>query len=375
MGEFLKRQGAQDQAFSYYERAEAQGVTQATYEIAQCYELGAGCRQDPKKAMSIYEHEALFRDCTKSMIRLGAFYQLGIATDKDEARAFYYFSKAAEEGNYLAKALVADCYMFGIGVARDSKKAFELYEALVRQEDKRTHTEIYIAYTSDKKPLTALTSSAVEQLALYYHAGLGVEQNQTEALKYYQIAADAGTPIAHCRMGYIYEAQGAPERAFQQYKKAEDSDLIIASYLVARCYEKGIGVQPSIKEAVARYDFLANNTSFGMAQYALARCYERGIGVSVDTYQAYIWYERAAANEYFPALIRRIKHGGSSYTLEKDCKAVLYVRDYYSKMSRDEQERYYQATDPIQTQELGCSIFEAYDLAENALKNKKRNSY
>ena len=264
--------------------------------------------------------------------------------------------------------------MFGIGVARDSKKAFELYEALVRQEDKRTHTEIYIAYTNNKEPFTALSSSAVEQLALCYHAGLGVEQNQTEALKYYQIAADAGNPIAHCRMGYIYEAQGAPERAFQQYKKVEDSNLLIASYLVARCYEKGIGVQPSIKEAVARYDFLANDTSFGMAQYALARCYERGIGVSVDTYQANIWYERAADNEYLPALIRRIKKG-YNYYIEKDCKAVLYARDYYSKMSRDEQERLSQATAPIMMQELGCSIFEAYDLAENALKNKKRNSY
>ncbi|RIA94093.1 hypothetical protein C1645_818562 [Glomus cerebriforme] len=76
---------------------------------------------------------------------IGFFYQHGIGYDyyyigkkfnqvtgdyffpRDYNKAFEWYSKLSEGGNYRVMCMLARCYKHGYGVKKDEKKAFELY--------------------------------------------------------------------------------------------------------------------------------------------------------------------------------------------------------------------------------------------------------
>src|SRR5262249_16242286 len=59
---------------------------------------------------------------------MGWFYQRGFGVTKDAARAFAYFSDAADAGYPSGNTEVAYCYLNGIGVSISIRKAKEYFQ-------------------------------------------------------------------------------------------------------------------------------------------------------------------------------------------------------------------------------------------------------
>ena len=93
------------------------------FYLALAYEFGDhGLNQDCARAMLLYR-EAAKAGSTSAMVNLGHMYKEGIGVATNNARAFYWFKKAADAGDPVGIHQVALAKAFGLGVERDFPEA------------------------------------------------------------------------------------------------------------------------------------------------------------------------------------------------------------------------------------------------------------
>ncbi|RHZ81793.1 hypothetical protein Glove_117g171 [Diversispora epigaea] len=226
---------------------------------------------------------------------IGFFYQHGIGTVVDNQMAFKFFNLAANEtidiSSFNSSSLkklydinkevstisLADMYSDGLGVEKDTKKAFQIYSKL-----------------ADKGSLMALNT-----VAYCYDNGLGVEKNEEKVLELYLKSAEKGSLVAQSNVGVCYgmgikkdEAKG-----FQWIMKSALAGNITAMYNVGCSYNIGIGVSKDEKEAF-KWHLKAAEKGFSMAQYNLGHFYKHGDGINRDEVKAFEWYKKAAENDH-----------------------------------------------------------------------------
>ena len=93
----------------------------------------------------------------------------------------------------------------------------------------------------------------------------------------------------------LYEAKKYDE-AFPKLLAAAKKGHRKAQYRLARCYDKGHGVQEDNGQAFQWY-LKAARQGHAKSQYQLARCYVKGKGVAADTGEARKWIRRAASGK------------------------------------------------------------------------------
>ena len=108
-----------------------------------------------------------------------------------------------------------------------------------------------------------------------YFTGHGVAKDETEAVRWYQLAADQGLSQAQFNLGYAYDV--------------------------------GQGVRQDHTQAFKWYRLAAAQGLVG-AQFNLGLMYDTGKGVPQDDVQAYLWFTLAAERSNDEALERAIKH-------------------------------------------------------------------
>jgi TPR repeat protein len=64
---------------------------------------------------------------------LGICYKSGQGVTKDEKKAVYWYTKAAEQGDADAQCNLGNCYFNGEGVAVDYDKAWQLWAVAAEQ--------------------------------------------------------------------------------------------------------------------------------------------------------------------------------------------------------------------------------------------------
>jgi TPR repeat protein len=132
------------QAFQWAIRALKLGYSNAGFVAGQCCEFGHGVLADHQAAMQWYLHciegatdaEADERMKYKAMHAVGRCYYKGSHHDglpeniaPDFKKAFYWWRRAAEEGNVTdAWNHLGDCYVRGHGCKKDREKARECWE-------------------------------------------------------------------------------------------------------------------------------------------------------------------------------------------------------------------------------------------------------
>lgn len=143
--------------------------------------------------------------------------------------------------NADAQVMVGKYYLYGRGVAKNEKKAFEWF----------THSA---------------NNGSLEGnhwLAVCYNDGLGVERNPKEAFKRYCLSAEQGFAESQVRLGIHYMC--------------------------------GDDVAPKdVKKAIGYFISSANQGN-ALAQYCLGECYLDGSVGEVDKYKAKVWFQKAAA--------------------------------------------------------------------------------
>lgn len=133
------------QAFLSYQSAAVKGNAEAQYQLARCYREGEGTTKDEKKAEAWYQKaadqglvvalralEVYFDNALEAKAEqgdaaaqyaLGDCYLYGLGVAKDEKKAAEYFKKAADQGHFRAQHNLGICCFNGIGVDMDKKKA------------------------------------------------------------------------------------------------------------------------------------------------------------------------------------------------------------------------------------------------------------
>ncbi len=236
-----------DQARVWFERASDAGDDVASLTLGLMYENGAGVTADQEKATGLLS-KAAEKGNTDAMIRLGAKLVGGQGIKADAAKGKEWFEKAIASGAVGAKVALASIYENGTGtekepgIAKDSKKAFDLYTEAADAGD----------------------FSAYNKIAYFHENGVGVARNEAKAAEWYKKGADKNVPVCVHNLAVFHEEA------------------------------KG-GLKKDEKEAFNLYYKAALN-AFVPSQIALALRYREGRGVIQDTQAALAWFERAMQN-------------------------------------------------------------------------------
>jgi len=139
---------------------------------------------------------------------------------------------------------------------------------------------------------------ATRELAEMYYVGRGgVEQNFSEAARWYERLARLGDPRAQTSLGLMY-ARGygvaknmATARHWWNFAASQNDPG--AQYNLGVIYSQGDGVPQDYPQA-ARWLDLAAQRGHVQAQHNLAMLYHEGRGVPRDPVRAYFWMKVAA---------------------------------------------------------------------------------
>ena len=129
--------------------------------------------------------------------------------------------------------------------------------------------------------------------------------NYKIALKYYEVAANAGHAEAQFKVGDYYfkglgldgdrDVETDKYRAVEFYEKAAKQGLKEAQYCLGNCFLKGEGVAKDEGEGVKWIEKAANQ-GYVDAQYIMGNCCRDGCGIEMNPHMAAAWY-RSAANQ------------------------------------------------------------------------------
>jgi S1-C subfamily serine protease len=132
-----------------------------------------------------------------------------------------------------------------------------------------------------------------------YAEGIGVTQDDAEAVKWYRKAAEQNDVDAQYSLGWCYHdghgiAQDYAE-AVKWWHKAAEQGNISAQYNLGCCYRDGQGVSQDYAEAAKWYLRSANQGNMS-AQIVLGAFYADGTGVPKNNVAAYMWWNLASAH-------------------------------------------------------------------------------
>lgn len=163
-------------------------------------------------------------------------------------------------------------YMDGIGVPQDDTEAVKWFRRAADQGN----------------------ADAQYGLGIMYSNGRGVPQNDVEAVKWFRLASDKGNVLAQGRL-----TPPARLAAVEQLAKADQGDVTAQSQL-GFMYANGKGVPQDYVEAV-KWLLLAANQGDARAQFNLGIMYHSGRGVPQDAAEAVKWYHLSASQGFAPA--------------------------------------------------------------------------
>ena len=149
------------------------------------------------------------------------------------------------------------------------------------------------------KPTWEQNFSEMYDIGEQYYKGEGVSQDETEAVRWWLMAAEEGDPRALYGLGVAYlNGRGVAKdvtEAARWYMLAAEVGYPKAQNTIGVCYKNGTGVKKDFAEAVKWYR-LAAQQDHAMAQSNLGVCYANGEGVDRDYEEASFWFTLAEAN-------------------------------------------------------------------------------
>lgn len=264
-----------DEAVRYLQLSAEENMPDGLTELALCYEQGYGVEENGKKALE-YMLRAAELQYVYAQYKVGCYYLYGlegVATDYGES--FKWMLPAAEAGYSYAQLEMGDYYLWDYADSGETQKAYEYYVKAAAQD------------------------CVNEGIGTCLEYGIGVEENEGEAFKYYLKAAEEGYMRAMYHTGrcyyYGYGVKENYNEAFRWFNDAAGHEFIPAIYYKGKMLLAGEGCMQNLEEGIALLRQAAEN-ELGEAQFLLGNCYLVGKGVDPDDDTAMEWFERAADN-------------------------------------------------------------------------------
>ena len=230
LGEYYRNKNEFEQAFLWYMKAAKAGYPLAQAWVGNLLDWNGSLEKKPTEANEWYR-KAVNQDIDFAMYNLGLNYCSGCGCSKDYKEAIKLFNRAAQLGHALSCEKLGDLYRDGIGVSEDDPvKAYEWYKkgaelgrassyAKLGDLDKKVYQLYDRAYKWYKKAAELGDAYSMNQLALCYDKGKGVEKDSVEAFKWYKKAAEEGLAAGQSNLAICYKLGDGCE---QDYYKAED---------------------------------------------------------------------------------------------------------------------------------------------------------
>jgi TPR repeat protein/serine/threonine protein kinase len=287
---------AQDynKAVYWYTKAVEQGLAFAQFNLGFCYDNGSGVAQDYQKAVYWYTKAAEQGHAVAQCI-LGTRYYNGEGVAQDYNKAVYWYTKAAEQGDAVAQFSLGVCYDKGSGVAQDN--SCNIFTSFLADKGSGVAQDCQKAFYWYTK--AAEQGHAVAQFSLgnCYYNGSGVAQDCQKAFYWYTKAAEQGHAVAQLGLGNCYyNGFGVAKdykKAVYWYTKAAEQGHAVAQCSLGTRYYNGEGVAQDYNKAVYWYT-KAVEQGLAFAQFSLGLCYDKGSGVAQDYQKAVYWYTKAA---------------------------------------------------------------------------------
>jgi localization factor PodJL len=150
-----------------------------------------------------------------------------------------------------------------------------------------------------RQAVAANDPAAQYEMGVRYADGRGVPQSLPDAVRWFEMAAEAGFTPAQFRLGSLNEkGEGVRKdvKAAQRlYLTAAAKGHAKAMHNLAVLYAEGIDGKPDYKAASEWFRKAAGH-GVTDSQYNLAILFARGIGVQVSLAESYKWFALAAAN-------------------------------------------------------------------------------
>ena len=275
--------------FRFWSEAAQAEYAPALAQIAALYYEQHLVANDPQKAFDLYRYAEQKQSSYMTKMGLGLCYLHGVGTTKNQQMALQYIQEATESTWHFSIKTKADLY---IAIA-------EFYAQVTYP---LPHHERVVEYLNQAAGLQS--AEAHWRLYLLYNANeLAIPLDVNLALHHLQQAVECGHVQASTALAkwQLEHQKDHLETALQLLQQAAAQHYAEAQYLLAQCYETGVGVEIDLAQA-AEYYSLAAQQFHPAALTALGRMYMYGEGVERDLGTAQIWLKKAVLLEYEPAI-------------------------------------------------------------------------
>ncbi|MBO4514610.1 MAG: sel1 repeat family protein, partial [Lachnospiraceae bacterium] len=257
-----------DKALEYYQKGADMGNSLCMRNIAYIYD-GRG---EYEEAIPWFLKASDFGD-NVSDYYLGYYYETARGVEKDEAKAFEYYLKAANAGHVNAMIIVTECYQYGeLTAEKNAEKAFSWCQKAAAEE----------------KP------EAMDMLGNMYMSGFGTKKDAFTASKWFEKAANLGYAQAayHLACLLLSGEDGVTRDAatgLVWMRKAAESDVADSKYWLGYYLVKGgDGITKNEKEGLSILEEVAAGGNTNSMKVIADYHYDH-----FNTETAVQWYERA----------------------------------------------------------------------------------
>jgi TPR repeat protein len=295
-----ERQSPAPEIASLKIKAEA-GDPAAQLKLAHAYESGGGVPRDDELAANWYR-KAAEQGNAEAQDALGGKYLLGMGVDKNKEQSVGWFRKSARAGNAAAMYHLGVAYYNGDGVPINDSLSYAWFRLAKEAGNPSAAAPVQKA-EAELKPATI--AAGLESIAEMYEKGESLPANQTEAARWWSLAAAAGDRDAQVALAFkLINAQGVTQdlpRAHRLCADAAKDNNVRAQYCLGYLSQRGLGVNQDAKKARTWYT-LAAEKGETQAMKALALMETSGEGGKIDRVNAFLLDAKLARADDLEAL-------------------------------------------------------------------------
>ena len=241
-----------EEAVFWYKRAAEKGNVRAQANLGYCYTKGNGINQNHEKAVLWYR-KAADQGYAYAQANLGYCYEKGLGIKRNIEEAIRWYGKAAEQGNINAQKNLERCL-------NSSETVEKLIEEAQKAEKNR---DVAKAFWLFRKAAESGNAEACFEVGYMYEYGSGTGENLAEAVRYYSLAAKTGHRGALHNLGiFYYVGKGVKvdyKKAFELLHAAADKGKAESMHDIGVMYENGDYVKQDYKEAMTWYEKAEQN--------------------------------------------------------------------------------------------------------------------
>ena len=295
-------------AVGLYLRAAEKQYTESQSSLGHCYFNGNGVEQNPIEAVRWFRLAAAKRDVF-SLRMLGHCYLNGDGVERDHTRALAYYKKASIDGDKHAQYALGECFRMGDGTSPNYSEALRWYRMAAKQGHPEAAARLRgdeddlggTYYPDDVRPdAEAGHPHAQYQLGMYYWLGEGVDEDNREAAKWLELAANQNHADAQLTLAHLYddgdEVGQDLQKAFDLYERCAKQGHAAAMRVLGEWYMKGKGVVRDEAKGLSFFQS-ASQTGDHLSILEIGKCHFYGKGTTIDLEAAFRCFRNVAEQD------------------------------------------------------------------------------